>query len=241
MRVVINQSNYLPWRGYFDLINDADLFIFLDDVQYTHRDWRSRNRIKSPNGPLWLTIPVGSSTNRKINEVLIPAGDWVARHRESIRHAYARSPYFKAYEGIVGSLIEGHSGVSLSEFNQRAVRTLATEVLGITHTQFLNSADFKVTGAKQERILDLLKACGATTYISGPAAKDYIDPRRFADAGIELIWKDYTGYPAYPQPHAPFESAVSIVDLLFSVGPSAPWYIWGWRSGQPSPHISTHP
>lgn len=234
MRVVINQSNYLPWKGYFDLIHDADVFIFLDDVQYTRRDWRSRNRIKTRNGLLWLTVPVGDDINRLINEVPLPAGPWGQKHWESIRHAYRESPHFSAYAPYLAEVFARPPSPTLSGFNQSLISTIARDFLGIRHTRFMDSAAFRVEVAKQDRILALLKAVGATTYISGPAARSYLREEDLAAEGIELIWKDYSGYPAYPQPHPPFEHAVSIIDLLFATGPEAANHIWGWREQPPS-------
>ena len=233
MRVVINQSNYLPWRGYFDLIHDADLFIFLDDVQYTHRDWRSRNRIKNRHGLHWLTIPVGKCTDQLVNAVRLPAGDWANRHWESIRHAYAASPYFETYAPMISRMLSAAPGQTLSVFNQACITTIARDFLGITRTKIVDSAEFQIGAAKQERILALLKAVGATSYLSGPAARDYLEPERFATEGITLEWKDYGGYPEYPQLYSQFEPAVSILDLLFSTGPAAGDYIWGWRKKRP--------
>ena len=227
-RVVINQSNYLPWKGYFDLIHDADVFIFLDDVQYTHRDWRSRNRIKTQTSSSWLTIPAGSAGNRLINEVKLPDGDWRARHWRLIEQSYRSSPHFSYAAGFFRELYSSSMPDYLSEFNQFAIKRIAREFLGIS-TSFLRSEDFPTSKTKQERLLHLLQSVGATSYISGPAAKTYINPDDFAAEGIELIWKDYSAYPEYQQPFPPFEHAVSIVDLLFCVGPRASDYIWGWR------------
>jgi hypothetical protein len=227
-RVAISQSNYLPWKGYFDLIHDADVFIFLDDVQYTHRDWRNRNRIKSPHGLQWLTIPVGNADGRTINEVVLPENDWRERHWRALTHTYRRSHFFSQYEPFFREVYASKSFFRLSHLNQFLTVHIAQEFLR-SKTKFLRSEDFQIQARKQERLLALLRTVGATTYISGPAAKAYIDPARFVEAGIELVWKDYSGYPEYPQPFPPFEHAVSIVDLLFSTGPDAPWYIWGWR------------
>src|SRR4029079_10476381 len=114
------------------------------------------------------------------------------------------------------------------------IRTISSELLGIT-SHFTDSRDYQPAGAKQERLLDLLRKAGATTYISGAAARDYIEPQRFQEAGIDLVWKDYSGYPEYPQFHGPFTHTVTILDLLFQVGPDAPQYIWGWRTGARQP------
>jgi hypothetical protein len=233
LRVVINQSNYLTWKGYFDLIHDADLFIFLDNVQFTKNDWRNRNRIKSPNGTFWLTIPVGDSISRRICDVPLPGGTWAKKHMHSLQNSYAGTAHYSAYLDFFEDLYGNLRWTTLSEFNQYIIRTIAVQFLGIK-TQFVSSAEFVAPGTSQARVLALLKAAGATTYISGPAAKAYLQPSAFEEAGIELIWKDYSGYPEYAQPHPPFEHAVSIVDLLFCVGVSAPDYIWGWRGSDRS-------
>jgi hypothetical protein len=235
MKVVINQSNYLPWKGYFDLINDADLFIFYDDRQYTKNDWRNRNKFKTPRGSEWLSIPVGKHESRLICEVTLPADAWARRHWAFIEKHYDRAPHFGTLAPLFRPLfLDGH-WTHLSELNQHFIRLIARDILGIK-TQFADSRSYSLRRQKQERILELLRAVGATTYISGPAAKAYIEGSRFLDAGIELVWKDYGGYPAYPQLHPPFDHAVSILDLLFNVGPSAAYYIWGWRDSRARPH-----
>jgi hypothetical protein len=235
MKVVILQSNYLPWRGYFDLIHDADLFVFHDDLQYTKNDWRNRNRIKTARGPVWLTIPVGTSEDRRIDEVPLPADrEWAVRHWRLLEENYRHAPHFDRYAPFFRDLYAHPGPGGLSAFNQRLIQHIAWDFLGLT-TRFDNSARYGLTSQKQQRVLDLLRAVGASTYVSGPAAKDYLEPGAFAAAGIELAWKDYAGYPAYPQFHPPFEGALSIVDLLFHTGPAAPDYLWGWRHGAALP------
>jgi hypothetical protein len=228
LRVVINQSNYLPWKGYFDLIHDADLFIFLDDVQYTKNSWRNRNRLKGPNGPVWLTIPVGASISRRICDVPLPDSSWAQVHWRTIRSIYEASPFFGDYAPFLRNLYESPEFSTLSALNQFLIRTIAVDFFS-ARTRFVNSIDISTDGTSQDRVLNLLKAVGATTYISGPAGKAYLDENRFRDAGIELKWKDYSGYPEYSQAYPPFEHSVSIIDLLFCAGPDAYRYIWGWR------------
>jgi hypothetical protein len=226
-RLVILQSSYIPWKGYFDLINDADLFVFYDDVQYTKNDWRNRNKIKTAQGALWLSVPVGSKINRRIHEVDITSSQWQSKHLALFTQNYSRSQYFKEYLHLLEKLYVKTVWKSLSELNQYATRIIA-ESLGIK-TTFLDSRSFETDGSKLDRLLSLIMKTGADTYISGPSAKTYIDEDRFKQEGISLIWKDYSGYPAYPQRFPPFEHAVSVLDLLFNVGPRAPYYIWGWR------------
>lgn len=229
MRVAISQSNYIPWRGYFDLIHDVDLFVFYDDVQFTTRDWRNRNRIKTPQGLLWLTIPVGSSTHRRISDVQITQHDWQRKHRETLRRCYARAPHYSDVEPFFDAVYTRREWTNLSELNQYTITRIAREYLGIS-TEFRNASEFVVSGRKQDRILELLHAIGAASYHSGPAAKAYLDPERFQKAGIELVWKDYSGYPEYAQLHPPFEHSVSVLDLLVHTGPGASMYVWGHRS-----------
>lgn len=226
--VAVLQSNYLPWKGYFDLIHDADLFIFHDDLQYTKNDWRNRNRIKTPQGSQWLSIPVGTDQNRLICEVVINDPSWQAKHWKRIRECYARCPYFSTYQPFFEEVYCGRQWTSLSDLNQHLIRLISREFLQI-RTELRDSREYAISGRKLDRLIDQVLKAGGTKYISGPAAKAYIDPARFADAGIELAWKDYAGYPDYSQLHPPFEHGVSILDLLFNVGPDAPWYIWGWR------------
>lgn len=229
MRVVILQSNYLPWKGYFDLIHDADLFVFYDDLQYTKNDWRNRNRIKTPRGLDWLTIPVGKDAHRLINEVALPADRaWAARHWRALEENYRAAPFFDRYAGFFCDLYRQMPWGRLSELNQYLIKTIARDFLGVK-TAFDDSARFGLKGVKQERLVELLKAVGAKTYLSGPSAMNYLEPGRLEQEGIALEWKSYDGYPEYPQFYPPFEHAVSIVDLLFHRGPEAADYIWGAR------------
>jgi len=227
--VVVLQSNYIPWKGYFDLIHDADLFIFYDDLQYTKNDWRNRNKIKTQTGAEWLTIPVGTDKHRLICETEIKNPFWQTKHWKTLQQNYAKAPHFSSYKAFFEDVYLGRSWTNLSELNQYLIRTISRDLLNLT-TEFQDSRDYSLLGQRLDRLLDLVCKSGANRYISGPAAKDYIDPNPFAQAGIELEWKDYSGYPEYPQCFPPFEHGVTILDLLFNVGSDAPWYIWGWRS-----------
>lgn len=229
--IVVLQSNYIPWKGYFDLIHDADLFVFYDDLQYTKNDWRNRNKIKTALGSKWLSIPVGSSASRLICEVALDDPRWQRSHWDSLRQQYGRCPYFRLYQPFLEEIYLGRQWNNLSELNQQLIRHISEKFLGIA-TEFQDSRQYQLSGQKLDRLMDLIVKCKATRYISGPAAMDYIQPGRFEEVGIELVWKDYASYPEYPQLHPPFEHGVSILDLLFNVGPDAPHYIWGWRNKQ---------
>ncbi len=232
-RVAVLQSNYIPWKGYFDIIHDVEVFVFYDDVQYTKNDWRNRNLVKTPKGTEWLTVPVGSREDRRICDVEINDTHWARKHWRTICQCYANAPHFGRYEGVLSDLYLGCTWKSLSALNQHLIKLIAHDFLGI-ETAFRDSREFSACGAKLDRLLNLLSMVGATSYLSGPAAKGYIAPERFETAGLNLQWKDYTGYPEYPQRFQPFTHQVTILDLLFNVGPEAPHYIWGWRNAAPT-------
>lgn len=226
--VAVLQSNYIPWKGYFDIIHDADLFVFYDDVQFTKNDWRNRNRIKTPKGTEWLTIPVGQDISRLICEVTLPDARWAKVHWKTLSQNYARAPHFARYRELFESIYLGREWKSLSELNRHLIEAISSE-LGIT-TRFADSRDYALEGAASERLHQLLVKLGTKRYVSGPSARDYLDEAAFARSGIEVVYKSYAGYPEYPQVHPPYDAAVSIVDVLFNTGPEAPRYIWGWRA-----------
>ena len=228
-RVAILQSSYIPWKGYFDIIHDVDLFIFYDDVQYTLRDWRNRNRVKTARGAEWLTIPTNGTQQHLICDVQFTDPKWQIKHWETLRHVYGKAPYFERYRPFLQDVYLGQHWTHLSKLNQYLIKEISREFLGIS-TRFADSRQYHAVDTKQERIKDLLKKAGATLYVSGPSAQSYIDEAEFAQTGIKLTCKDYSGYPEYPQFHQSFEHGVTILDLLFHMGPDAPYYIWGWRN-----------
>jgi hypothetical protein len=227
-KVGIIQSSYIPWKGYFDIIHDVDLFVFLDDVQFTVRDWRNRNKIKTPQGARWLTIPVGSKRDRLIHEVQITDDGWGISHWKSIEQNYSKTPYYKKYKGFFEHVYLDLVWTNLSQLNQFLVKRISLDILGV-QTKFSDSREYHAQGEKLERLLDLLVKTNAEYYISGPSAKDYIVDDQIADIGIELHYKDYSGYPQYHQLFPPFDHGVTILDVLFNCGPDTPYFIWGWR------------
>jgi hypothetical protein len=221
-RVAIVQSSYIPWKGYFDLIRRVDEFILYDDVQYTKRDWRNRNRIKSPNGPMWLTIPVEVKGRylQPIKDTKISDRRWNERHWRSIQASYARAPYYAAYKAALEDLYCGCVSASLSEINFRFLSRLC-ELLSID-TRLSWSMDYTgVETEPTERLVAMCRRAGATEYLSGPAAKAYLDPAQFDTAGVTLTFMDYRGYPEYHQLHPPFDHHVSLIDLLVHTGQGA--------------------
>lgn len=227
MRCVILQPSYIPWRGYFDLVSRADVFVFYDDVQYDKHGWRNRNRIKTSQGTQWLTIPVLSKSNVtagiEIRNIRFSDARWAEKHRRTLVQSYGRAPHYDA--GLVDR-IYGDAGEFLADFTIASTILLA-ERLGIRNTRFMRSSELGIPPGEDptRRLLDLLQHLGATHYLSGPAARDYLDDGAFEAAGVELEWIQYD-YPEYPQLHPPFDPFVSVLDLLFMTGPDAPSYIW---------------
>jgi hypothetical protein len=219
--VAIVQSSYIPWKGYFDLIRAADEFILLDDVQFTKRDWRSRNRIKTKDGLCWLTIPVHSKGRyqQRIMDTTISDPAWAERHWQTIQGAYARTPYFDAFAADVRRTYERPASDRLSDINRSLIEVLC-QSLGIT-TPIRWSSEYHPSDGRNERLIDLCVKSGATDYLSGPSARGYVDEAAFAAAGVTVHFVDYSGYREYPQPYPPFEHAVSALDLLFCTGPQA--------------------
>ena len=230
MRVGIIQPNYIPWRGYFDFIDDVDLFIFLDDVQYTRRDWRNRNWIKCPQGKMWLTVPVHfrRDSGQPICDTPIDyTHNWQSKHGRSFHVNYSGATFFDRYQADYLSLIESNFR-TIAELNI----ALTSWIMGrfaIT-TPLRCASEFSSTRSKTDRLLDILDQVGATTYLSGPAAKDYLETDKFFEAGIGLEFKTYD-YAPYPQLWGAFEAGVTALDLLFNCGPRAVSYL---KSRQPN-------
>jgi hypothetical protein len=228
MNVVILQPSYIPWRGYFDQINKADIFVFYDDVQYDKHGWRNRNRIKNHQGGQWLTIPVHTKgvvvENIPINEIEIAwEQPWAERHLRAIQQSYGKAEYFKQYSGWLEE-VYCRRPERLADFTIPVTIELARK-LGICHTRFLRSSELKANGQKTDRLIEILSQIGTTHYISGPSAKSYIEDEKFQAAGITLEYMEYN-YPEYSQLYPPFDPYVSILDLLFMTGPDAPKYIF---------------
>jgi hypothetical protein len=220
-RLAVIQSSYIPWKGYFDLIRAADQFVLLDDVQFTKRDWRSRNRIKTQDGVAWLSIPVHTRgrASQRIQDATISDPGWARRHWETIRRNYAQAPFFSRFASIFETLYMNPVSDRLSLVNHAFIVAIC-RLLGIT-TPIEWSSAFRTRSDRNERLIDLCLACGATEYLTGPAALAYLDADAFRSAGVTIRVADYGGYPEYVQPHPPFDHAVSALDLLFSTGPHA--------------------
>jgi len=219
MKVLIIQSNYIPWKGYFDAINFADVVVLYDEMQYTKRDWRNRNKIKSNQGLQWLTIPiqVKSQYFQKINEAKINEQDWTLKHWKSIQHNYSKASCFKEYQQFFADLyLEANQLEFLSDVNFLFL-TEITKLLEIK-TEFKWSRDFNLKGNKSEKLFNICQELGATNYLSGSSAKNYLEEDLFIKNNIGVNWLDYSNYKTYPQLYGTFEHQVSILDLIFNTG-----------------------
>jgi len=222
-RVAILQSNYIPWKGYFDLIHMVDEFVLFDTAQYTRNDWRNRNRIKTRTGLAWLSIPVKNRFKQTIQEAEVNDPLWNERHWKTLIQHYSRARYFQMYRSRFEELYRGCDEKLLSRLNHRFL-TAICEILGIK-TRISWSSQYPEIENRTERLVQWCKLLNANEYLTGPAAKEYIDENRFARAGIKLRYMDYSGYPEYGQLYPPFDHAVSIVDLIFNEGPNTARYM----------------
>ena len=224
-KIAIVQSNYIPWKGYFDMIAAVDEFILYDDMQYTRRDWRNRNQIKTPQGIQWLTVPVRvkGKYHQKIRETEIDGSHWAAAHWKALVQNYRRASHFDEMAEWLEAIYLSEHYTHLSHLNRRFIEAICS-YLSI-RTVISNSWDYTLVDGKTERLAELCIQAGATEYVSGPAAKEYVDERVFGDRGIALRWFDYTGYPEYPQLWTGFTHGVTILDLLFNCGKDSPRYM----------------
>ena len=220
MRVAILQPSYLPWLGYFEQIHHADLFVFLNDVQYTKSDWRNRNRIKTPQGSAWITVPVRrQGLQRQICETLINyATPWTERHANLLGEHYRKAPHFEAVMEVIGPHLAAKP-VLLQDLAIGLILDLA-RFMGIP-PNILRSSDLGVRETdRNDRLIAICRRVGATELYESAAGRAYMDVARFAAAGIRVAFQDYR-HPTYRQFFGPFLSHLSIVDLLFHYGPDA--------------------
>lgn len=222
-RAAIVQSNYIPWKGFFDLIAAVDEFVLYDDAQFTKNDWRNRNQIKTPQGPQWLTVPVGQNINRRIRDVALTDHRWQAKHWKTLETNYGRARCFDTVAERLAPIYLDRQHDHLSSLNRELIEAIC-EFLGI-YTKLSNSWDYCLVEGKTHRLVSLCQQMGATEYVSGPSAKAYIDQNAFEEQGIKITWFEYSGYPEYSQLWDGFVHSVSILDLLFNCGKDAPEYM----------------
>lgn len=224
-KIAILQSNYIPWKGVFDMMNKVDIFVFFEDVDFTKRDWRTRNKIKTPEGEVWLSIPVKkSSRGTKIYEIEISQEtNWQEKHYQTIVQYYKKAKFFSEYKWLLDKIYLEKKWENLSEFNIY-VNTLIARELGIK-TTFINSKDLETNGTKDDKLIEIIKKLDGDFYLSGPAAKDYIVNEKFKKEKIELAYIEYK-YPEYTQLYGEFNHYITILDVLFNCGKEAPKYIF---------------
>jgi hypothetical protein len=215
-KIAISQSNYIPWKGYFDMIAAVDEFIIYDDMQYTKRDWRNRNQIKTPQGVQWLTVPVEVKGKylQSIKNTEIVGFDWAELHWKKLEMNYRKSRYYDEIASWLKPLYINKKYTHITELNLTMIKAVC-EYLHIP-TKISYSWDYALIEGKTERLADICVQAGATEYISGPAAKNYIDEDVFIENGISLSWFDYANYTEYSQLWGDFTHGVSILDLLFN-------------------------
>lgn len=220
-KVAILQSNYIPWKGYFDLINMVDEFILYDDMQYTKRDWRNRNKVQTSQGLKWLSIPVEVKGKyfQKINETKVSEKDWGKKHWAMIKQNYSKAPYFKKYKEIFEELYLNNDEEYLSQINYKFIVAIC-KILDIK-TKIRWSSEFELIDGQTEKLLGICKDCDADIYLSGASAQSYFDEDLAKRENIQIEWMDYNGYVEYSQLIEPFEHGVSILDLIFNEGSNA--------------------
>lgn len=230
------QSCYIPWKGFFDLLNRCDEYVILDGAQYVKRHWHNRNKIKTANGLQWLTIPVVTKSRyeQPIDEVEISEPDWADQHWRSIEQAYRKAPHFATYGPKVRQLYEAVAKEKLlTQVNERFLRELSA-LLGL-QVRITRDSDYAPQGKRSERLVDVCRLAHASRYVSGPSSKEYLEENLFTDIGTSVEWMSYGPYPTYPQLHGEFEHAVSVLDLLFMTGDQAPQYCLSRAADAPTP------
>ncbi len=231
-RIAILQSNYIPWKGYFDLISQVDIFVIYDSVQYTKNDWRNRNKLLGPNGPIWLTIPIRTSgrASQRISEAVVTDGRWSRKHWLTIEQCLKKAAFFDLYKDEWATWYEFSSKLDhLHEINRfflaGIIQQLGIKTVIKAEKDIRQSADNTLTAT--ERLIALCLEVGATTYLTGPAGLDYLDVPAFREVGVEVKVIDYSKYESYPQLGKDFSHFVSVLDLLANVGPSARHHLLG--------------
>ncbi|MCB0517156.1 MAG: WbqC family protein [Chitinophagales bacterium] len=226
-KILITQSNYIPWRGYFDAIRVADVLVLYDEVQYTRRDWRNRNRILLQQKPHWLSIPVAVKGKflQTIEEVQVSDQNWRKTHWEVLRHAYNKAPYWQEISELLMPLYLHSTETTLSQINFHFIRTIL-QYLHINTPIIWSNSIPKHTADASLRLLEICKFLQADTYLSGPAAKAYLHTSAFAQQNVRVAYFNYTNYPSYPQIGSTFfVPQLSVLDLLFNEGKNAVRYL----------------
>jgi len=222
MRCTILQPGYLPWLGFFNQMALSDLFVFFDDVQYDRRGWRNRNRIKSPNGPIWLTVPVvqhGKFDQDLVATRIDHTQKWARKHIRSLEFSYRKAPFFEAYfPELKRRIQEPHT--YLLELDLSIIEA-HMNWLGLAGVETVRSSELSIENMdKTGRLVEICQTFNVTEYISGPLCRDYMDVDQFRNAGINVLLHDFS-HPAYPQINDEFIPFMAAIDALFNCGESA--------------------
>lgn len=224
-KVAMLQPNYIPWKGVFDIIQRVDVFVFYDDVQYTTRDWRNRNKIKTPQGDQWLTVPVLQDREQLICEAQIDlTKNWQTKHYKAIESAYAKAPYYSDYRFLLEEIYLKQEWKKISELDIFSTQLIA-KTLGL-QPQWAIASELKKSGSKDgEKIIEICKELDCNQMLNGPSSKAFMDEKKFQDNHIQLSYMEYS-YPEYSQMYPPFSHQVTVLDVLFHCGPEAKKYIF---------------
>jgi len=218
-KIAILQPNYIPWKGVFDLISRVDVFVFLDDVQYTTKDWRNRNKIKTMNGDLWLTVPVRTKGLR--NQLICDAEienmyNWQYKHYKMIKNNYSKAKFFADFEYLLEKIYIEKQWTKIADLDIFSTKLIA-ETLGIK-VEWYKSSDLQQTGNKEgEKIVKICKMLCCEYFINGPSARAFMNEQLFIENNIVLNYMDYN-YPEYNQLYKPFSHNVSVLDVIFNCG-----------------------
>lgn len=230
MKVAAIQSSFIPWRGFFDFMSSVDLFVFYDDVQYSSGSWRNRNRIKTPKGAEWITVPIKrSNLSQKIDEIIVDDSQpWRTKHLATWAANYRSAPYYDVINELLVD-IDKVEKISISQLNIKLIMRIC-EYLKIS-TTVMKSSDLELKETRSSRLIEMLLKLNSKTYVSGPSADSYLDKDLFRSKGISLEYKTYD-YEQYPQLWGDFEGAVSVLDLIANCGPNARNHIFSKTPNQ---------
>ncbi len=227
MRLAVLQSNYIPWKGYFDLMSAADLFVVYDSVQYTKNDWRNRNLLPSRSGLVWLTIPINTAgrADQPINAAAIGDHRWARKHWQTVSQLLARRPHFGEFQDQWAQwFVDASTMTLLHDVNVHFLKNIARQ-LNIS-TQFADDREFQLRAdSPTGRLVQLCELVGASRYVTGPSALNYLELEQFKTRSIGVDVMDYEHYSEYRQGSAGFSHGVSVLDLLANVGPTAPAHL----------------
>lgn len=232
-KIAILQPNYIPWKGVFDLISRVDVFVFYDDVQFTAKDWRSRNRIRTAHGDIWLSVPVlskGLRDQRICDAMIDPRSNWQAKHYKALKANYQKARYFKDYEYLLEEIYLANHWTKIAELNIFATKLIA-RAIGVD-AEWHRSSDLGQSGDKNgERAINICKALGCDSFINGPSARAFMDASLFQKNGIALDYMSYS-YPEYEQLYQPFVHEVTVLDVVFNCGPDSRAFVCMGQGGR---------